>query len=48
MVLLFAVAQGIIYLRFENAVREIVPKLAERLQNAGFTLDPKNVTAACS
>jgi hypothetical protein len=41
-------AQGIIYLRFEKHVREVVPKLAERLQAAGFTLKPEDVTQACS
>lgn len=41
-------AQGIIYLRFEKSIKEVVPKLAERLQAAGFPLNPQDVTAACS
>jgi predicted nucleotide-binding protein len=41
-------AQGIIYLRFEKHIKEIVPKLAERLHAAGFPLRPEDVTAACS
>jgi predicted nucleotide-binding protein len=40
--------QGIIHLRFDKHVREVVPKLAERLQAAGFILKPGDVTAACS
>lgn len=41
-------AQGIIYLRFDKHIREVVPKLAERLQAAGFVLKPQNITEACS
>ena len=33
-------ANGIIYIGFNNHVRETVPQLVNRLQNAGFALTP--------
>ena len=41
-------AQGIIYLPFNNHVREVVPKLCDRLQDAGFKLSPEAITGAAS
>ncbi|MDP9023776.1 MAG: nucleotide-binding protein [Candidatus Eremiobacteraeota bacterium] len=41
-------AQGIIYLRYDRHIRDVVPKLAERLQAAGFVLKPENITYACN
>lgn len=40
--------QGIIYIPFNDHVRETVPKLAERLDLAGFELDSKNISKASS
>ena len=37
---------GIIHVEFNDHVREIVPKLAERLQGAGFQIDPKKIAEA--
>ncbi len=39
-------ANGIIYIEFNDHVREIVPKLAQRLQGAGFQIDPAKIAAA--
>ena len=39
-------AQGIIYLHFNDHVKEIVPKLTERLRIAGFELDPAKISHA--
>jgi predicted nucleotide-binding protein len=39
-------AAGILYIEFNDHVREIVPKLAQRLQGAGFNIDPKKIAAA--
>jgi predicted nucleotide-binding protein len=41
-------AQGIIYIPFNDHVRETVPKLVDRLRNAGFTLGPDAITRAAS
>lgn len=41
-------AQGIIYLPFNDHVKETVPKLVDRLRNAGFTLSPDAITKAAS
>jgi predicted nucleotide-binding protein len=37
---------GIIYLGFQKHVKEVIPKLAERLESCGFTVDYKKVTDA--
>jgi predicted nucleotide-binding protein len=39
-------AAGILYIEFNDHVRETVPKLAQRLQGAGFDIDPKKIAAA--
>lgn len=39
-------AAGILYIEFNDHVREIVPKLAQRLQAAGFDIDPQKIAAA--
>ncbi len=39
-------AQGILYLGFNDHVKEIVPKLVDRLRSAGFTIDPAAITRA--
>ena len=39
-------AQGIIYLNFNDHVREVMPRLAQRLSAAGFELDPDRVARA--
>ena len=39
-------AQGILYLGFNDHVKETVPRLVDRLTNAGFILDPSNITKA--
>jgi len=41
-------AQGIIYIPFNDHVRETVPRLVDRLRNAGFQLDPGAITRASS
>jgi predicted nucleotide-binding protein len=41
-------AQGVIYLPFNDHVKETVPKLVDRLRNAGFTLEPDAITKAAS
>lgn len=41
-------AQGILYLGFNDHVKEVVPRLVDRLTNAGFILDPSNITKASS
>ena len=41
-------AQGIIYLPFNDRVKETVPRLVDRLRNAGFTLKPDAITRAAS
>lgn len=38
--------QGIIRLEYKEHVKEIVPKLCQRLEEAGFELDPGQVAAA--
>jgi predicted nucleotide-binding protein len=38
--------QGIIQLRFNNHVREIVPKLCTRLSEAGISIDSSKISAA--
>ncbi len=39
-------AAGVIYIEFNDHVREIVPKLAQRLGAAGFDIDPQKIAAA--
>ena len=39
-------ANGILYIEFNDHVREIVPKLAQRLQGAGFQIDSKKIAEA--
>jgi predicted nucleotide-binding protein len=41
-------AHGIIYLHFNDHVKEVVPRLAERLRTAGFCLDPSRITRAAT
>ena len=39
-------AQGILYIPFNDHVKETVPKLVDRLRAAGFVLNPDNITKA--
>lgn len=39
-------AAGILYIEFNDHVREIVPKLAQRLQGAGLPIDPRKIAEA--
>lgn len=39
---------GILRIEFNDHVREIVPKLAQRLQAAGFNIDPRKIADASS
>lgn len=39
-------AAGIVYIEFNDHAREIVPKLAQRLQSAGFQIDPRKIAEA--
>lgn len=41
-------AHGIIYLHFNNHVKEVVPRLTERLRAAGFDIDADKITKAAS
>lgn len=41
-------AQGILYLGFNDHVKEVVPRLVDRLRHAGFVLDASNITKASS
>jgi predicted nucleotide-binding protein len=41
-------AQGILYIPFNDHVKETVPKLADRLRAAGFVLNPEAITTASS
>jgi predicted nucleotide-binding protein len=41
-------AQGIIYLHFNNHIKEVVPRLTERLRAAGFDITPDKITKAAS
>lgn len=41
-------AQGILYIPYNEHVKESVPKLADRLRAAGFVLNPENITKASS
>ncbi|MBD8642360.1 nucleotide-binding protein [Stenotrophomonas sp. CFBP 13724] len=41
-------AQGILYIPFNDHVKEVVPKLADRLRAAGFVLSPDAITRASS
>ncbi len=41
-------ASGIIYLPFNNHVKEVAPKLCQRLQDAGFQLSPDSIAKASS
>ena len=41
-------AQGILYIPFNDHVKETVPKLADRLRAAGFVLSPGKITNASS
>src|ERR1044071_1409318 len=39
-------AQGILYIPFNDHIRETVPKLVDRLRAAGFTIDAERITRA--
>jgi predicted nucleotide-binding protein len=39
-------ANGIIYIPFNHHVRETVPRLVDRLREAGFDLNPDAITRA--
>jgi predicted nucleotide-binding protein len=39
-------AQGILYIPFNDHVKETVPKLVDRLRAAGFVLNPQAITNA--
>ncbi len=41
-------AQGILYISFNDHIRETVPKLVDRLRAAGFVLNPEAITRASS
>lgn len=41
-------ANGILYLHFNNHVKEVVPKLAEHLRLAGFNIDGSKIAKAAS
>jgi predicted nucleotide-binding protein len=41
-------AQGILYIPFNDHVKEAVPKLVDRLRSAGFVLNPEAITRASS
>ncbi|MFG0328783.1 MAG: TIR domain-containing protein [Phycisphaerales bacterium] len=41
-------AQGILYIPFNDHVKETVPKLTDRLRQAGFVLAPEKITNASS
>lgn len=41
-------AQGILYIPFNDHVKETVPKLVDRLRSAGFILNPESITRASS
>lgn len=41
-------AQGILYTAFNDHVKEVVPKLVDRLRTAGFVLNPEAITRASS
>jgi predicted nucleotide-binding protein len=41
-------AQGVLYIPFSDHVRETVPKLVDRLQSAGFSLEPSRIAKAAS
>lgn len=41
-------AQGILYISFNEHVKEAVPKLVDRLRSSGFVLNPEAITRASS
>jgi len=41
-------AQGILYIPFNEHVKETVPKLVDRLRAAGFVMNPENISKAAS
>jgi len=41
-------AQGILYIPYNDHVKEVVPRLVDRLTSAGFILDPSSITRASS
>ncbi|MEP2182197.1 nucleotide-binding protein, partial [Roseibium sp.] len=41
-------ANGILYVPYNDHVKEAVPRLADRLRSAGFVLNPENITKASS
>lgn len=41
-------ASGILYLSFNDHVKETVPRLVDRLKDAGFEIDPAKITNAAS
>ena len=40
--------QGIIHFGYNDHIREIVPKLCQRLKEAGFEIDTQSISAAAS
>jgi predicted nucleotide-binding protein len=41
-------ANGILYIPYNDHMKETVPRLADRLRSAGFILTPENITKASS
>jgi predicted nucleotide-binding protein len=41
-------AGGLLYLNFQRHVKEVVPRLAERLQAAGFSIEARRIISAAS
>ena len=41
-------ASGILYIPYNDHVKEVVPKLTDRLRNSGFVLSPEAITKASS
>lgn len=41
-------AQGILYIPFNDHIKETVPKLVDRLRSSGFVLNPESITRASS
>ena len=39
-------AQGILYIPFNDHVKETVPKLVDRLRASGFVMNPENISKA--
>ncbi len=41
-------AQGILYIPFNDHIKEAVPKLADRLRSSGFVINPESLSNACA